>query len=93
MRVIYSDDDTLRWPRQYVAALKLMLEELNYAYGRGHSTSLVFKPSYKSYPIEGYVRRTFQYGADYKDFRIITGPDKHKVKFVGKVRVFWETGR
>lgn len=93
MKIVYTGDDTLRWPKQYVYALKLMLEELNYVYGRGSSTVLVFKPSYHSYPTAGYVRRAFQYGTDYKDFKIITCPGKHKVKFVGKVRVFWETGR
>jgi len=93
MRVVYADNDTLRWPRQYVSALKLMLEELNHVSGKGNTTVLVFKPSYNSYATAGYVRRSFQYGADYKDFKIVTGPTKHKVKFVGKTRVFWETGR
>ncbi len=61
--------------------------------GKGKIYTIVFKPSYNSYPTDGYVRRSFQYGADYKVFRIMTGPKTHKVKFLNRTRVFWDTGR
>ena len=95
MRIHYEDKSSRRWPKAYITNLKDMLYSINIdgRGGRGKINIVVFKPSYKSYPINGYVRRSFQYGADYKNFRIQTGPVTHKVKFLSRTRVFWETGR
>lgn len=95
MRIHYEDRTSRRWPKAYMMNLKGIIHTINIdgRGGKGKIRTIVFTPSYKSYPTDGYVSRTLQYGVDFKDFRIITGPINHKVKFLGRTRVFWDTGR
>jgi hypothetical protein len=95
MKIHYEDKSSTRWPKAYIMNLKGMLHTINIdgRGGRGKIITIVFGSSYKSYPTDGYVRRSFQYGGDYRKFRIMTGPRSHKVKFLNRTRVFWDTGR